>query len=185
MVLLNKFQIKSLLDSCNHVHQRTFIMLAIYTGMRHTEILSLKWSDVFLEKKLIKLRAKTTKAKRTRIVPLIPVLLMILAFHKKGLKQDRDHVVCYLGRKLTTFRKTWQLLMNELGWEYRIHDLRHHFITLLFSAGVNPRTIQEIAGHSTLNMTMKYAEYSDKYLEQEAKRVGVGRLELPTSTLSV
>ena len=30
-------------------------------------------------------------------------------------------------------RKTWQLLMNELGWEYRIHDLRHHFIMVLFS----------------------------------------------------
>ncbi len=63
--------------------------------------------------------------------------------------------------------------MNELGWEYRIHDLRHHFITLLFSVGVNPRTIQETAGHSTLNMTMKYAEYSDKYLEQAAKEIGI------------
>ncbi len=168
MVLLNEFQIKSLLDSCNHVHQRTFIMLAIYTGMRHTEILSLKWDDVFLEKKLIKLRAKTTKAKRTRIVPLIPILLKYLTF----IKQECDHVVCYLGRKLVIFRKSWSTITKKAGLTHlRIHDLRHHFITLLTTSGVPNRIIQEIAGHGNLAMTERYSNLSVDHIEEVAGEI--------------
>ena len=122
-----------------------------------------------LDKKYLQLEAENTKAKKARTIPIIPILETYL----KKLKRKCQYVVCYAGKRINSFSMTWKLLMNNLDWSYRIHDLRHHFITLLFSSGVNPRMIQKIAGHATLNMTMKYAEYSDKYLKKEAEEVGI------------
>ena len=169
-LLLSEEQIRSLLGSCRQEHQRTFIMLAIFTGMRHSEILSLKWSDVFLKERFIKLRAETTKVKKTRIIPLVSMLGEYLA----RVSRQSEHVVSYLGRRLTTFRKSWDIIMARCGFQFklRIHDLRHHFITMLVNGGTPLRHIQEIVGHSDLAMTERYSNLSQDYLSGVAKEIG-------------
>ena len=170
MVLLNEEQIRSLLGSCREEYQRTFIMLAIFTGMRHSEILSLKWSDVISSKGMIRLRAETTKAKKTRIIPLVKMLREYLATVTK----KSEYVVSYLGRRLMTFRKSWQHIMARCSFKFklRIHDLRHHFITMLVNSGTPLRQIQEIVGHSNLVMTERYSNLNQDYLSGVAKKIG-------------
>ena len=168
MVLLNEEQIRSLLSSCKQEYQRTFIMLAIFTGMRHSEILSLKWSDVFLKERFIKLRAETTKAKKARIIPLIPLLLKYLF----SIKKECDHVVCYMGKRIYKFKKSWGLITKKAKLSgLRIHDLRHHFITLLTTSGVANRYIQMIVGHSDLAMTEHYSNLSTGHIEKVAGEI--------------
>ena len=56
--------------------------------------------------------------------------------------------------------------MKKLGWSYRIHDLRHHFITVLVNSGTPLRQIQEIVGHSDLSMTERYSNISIGHIEK-------------------
>ena len=170
MVLLNKEQISSLLGNCKHEYQRTFIMLAIFTGMRHSEILSLKWSDIILSKGMIRLRAETTKAKKTRIIPLVKVLREYLS----RVTKSSEYVVSYLGKKLMSFSESWKRIITQCGFDFnlRIHDLRHNFVTMLVNSGTPLRQIQEIVGHSDLAMTQRYSNLNQDYLLGVAKEIG-------------
>ena len=57
------------------------------------------------------------------------------------------------------------------------HTLRHTFISRLVMAGVDLRTVQELAGHREIKMTMRYA-----HLAPEQKRRAIGLLEKQVST---
>ncbi len=186
MKFLSEEQISTLLERAHLPHQKTFLMLALYTGMRHSEILSLKWEDVFLKEKYIQLKAENTKTKTSRIIPIIDALNNYLNDYLTELSDDinksetktqrgrkSDYLVSFLGKRLVTFRKSWQSLTRGLDWaeDFHIHDLRHHFITLLFSSNINPYEIQKIAGHSDLKMTMRYAELSEGYQQKRAQEI--------------
>jgi len=81
-VLLPEEETK-LLDSCPEC-LRTIVLTAIHTGMRRAEILNLKWEDVNLEKREIKVRK--TKSGRIRTIPINEKLFSRLSTlkHKKG-----------------------------------------------------------------------------------------------------
>ncbi len=128
MILLEPKQVEELFSVCKYEHQRLFLLLALTMGMRHGELLSLKWQDIFLDKGFIRLRAENTKARKTRILPLIPFVVEYL----KRYKRDSEYVIAFLGKLIVTFRKELaehKEPESRLSWdasELRIHDLRHN-----------------------------------------------------------
>lgn len=60
----------------------------------------------------------------------------------------------------------------KLGKDAVFHTLRHTYISRLVMAGVNLRVVQELAGHKTISMTMRYA-----HLAREHKQQAIGLLE--------
>jgi integrase len=77
---------------------------------------------------------------------------------------------------MTDSRNTWKSVTKKAGVEdFRFHDLRHTAATRMAEAGVDIRMIAELLGHSTIQMTMRYAHATD-----DAKRRAAEALEAYT-----
>ena len=60
--------------------------------------------------------------------------------------------------------------------DFRLHDPRHDFGSRLAAKGAHPKTIQELMGHTTFEMTMRYTHFSS-----EQKQVAIALLEEVTT----
>jgi len=135
---------------------RPIMLMALKTGMRLGEIISLKWKDVDLAHETISLTH--TKAKKLRQLPVHPELKEVLA----GLPRASEYVFCGAsGNKLGingSLRKAFDALKNKVGLsDLTFHALRHNFASELIAKGADVRTVQEYMGHSSLRMLQRYA----------------------------
>lgn len=138
-----------------------FIRLALHTGCRKNELLTLKWSDVSMERRYILLRPEQTKSNKRRAIPLNKTALQAL----QSLLQDNQTQWVFARRKNGTvgervkaldwlFRKAVKLAGIE---DFRIHDLRHTFASWLVSEGVELVKVRDLLGHTSIKMTERYA----------------------------
>jgi integrase len=152
---------KRLLAACDCVRShylRPAVLLALNTGMRRGEILSLEWQRVDLIHGRIRiLNAKTKSSARS--IPLNATsyaLLCEIARSKKSFlvfPSNRKVGERFLDLK-KGFKKAVQLARIT---PIRFHDLRHTFATRLVQAGVDIITVQHLLGHAKISMTARYA----------------------------
>lgn len=159
---------------------RAMILVACRTGLRLGELLALRWVDVDLEGgRLVVRRAVsrgvvgTPKNGRTREVGLSNQATGALRDHaRRGplVFSARD------GSMLTKGATKWPLWsaskaagIRRIGW----HVLRHTFASHLVMRGAPIKTVQELMGHSTIEMTMRYA-----HLSPDARREAVELLDV-------
>ncbi len=155
---------KLLLDSSTP-WLREIIILAINTGMRQDEILSLQWSQIDLFRRVVCLLITKNKEKRT--IPLNQTVIDLLKS-----KNRVRHISGYLfpsqaGTKLdaSNLLKYFYDAREKSGLEdVRFHDLRHTFATRLAQAGVDLYVIKELLGHKTITMTLRYAHHNPESL---------------------
>jgi excisionase family DNA binding protein len=130
-------------------HFRPFLIIALNTGMRRGEILSLNWPQVDFRSRLVHV-IKTKRAKN-RIVPMNKTLYETLqALRAEASGTDKVYAWKHVQDAFEKARTAAKL--NGL----RLHDLRHTFATRLIQSGVDVFTVQKILGHSTITMTMRY-----------------------------
>ncbi len=156
------------------------IFFGIRTGLRFGEISELRWSDVnikigrmMIRRSFYKGEITTPKGGRERELPLSSQTVELLKqhHHQKGqivfCKTDGER------RSYSTVRDGLELCCKKAGLR-RItpHVLRHTFASHLAMKGVPIKTIQELLGHATIDMTMRYA-----HLSPEVKREGVNLLD--------
>lgn len=140
-----------------------YLLLLMHTGMRPSEAAGLRWSDIDLDGRLVKL--ETTKTVM-RYVPLTKAVEEVLrSMRPKDMEkctyvflptrqENSTHprlVAChYFKRSFDTARKLAKLE------DVHLHDLRHTAASHLLMAGVDLRTLAEILGHKTLQMVHRY-----------------------------
>lgn len=144
---------------------KTMILFAVRTGLRLGEILALRWDDVDLVRGQISVQravargvVSSPKSGRQRHVPLSPEIVSALKAHRhlRG-----DLVFCKLTGAMLTKEQSkhplWRACkragIRRVGW----HKLRHSFASHLAMRGVPIKVIQELLGHATMEMTMRYA----------------------------
>ncbi len=147
---------------------RTMIHLAVRTGLRMGELLALRWSDVDLEKGQIRVCRSvsrgvvtTPKSGRSREVPLCDDVLQALKAYRH---LRSDLVFCteqggMLNKnrcKHPIRRACRRAGLRRIGW----HVLRHTFASHLVMKGAPLKAVQELLGHATIEMTMRYAHLS-------------------------
>jgi integrase len=147
---------------------RTMILVGLRTGMRQGELLALRWEDVDLVAGRITVRQNavwglvgTPKSGKGREIALGEEVLAALKAHRhlRG-----PLVFCAMdGAMLTSGEMKWPLWrsckragLRRIGW----HVLRHTFASHLVMRGAPLRAIQELLGHATIMMTMRYAHLS-------------------------
>lgn len=135
---------------------RPIILMALKTGMRQGEILSLRWKEVDLAHDTISVTH--TKAKKLRQIPMHPALKETL----ESLPRTSVYVFCNkLGDKFHqngVVRDAYDKLKTDIGMpELTFHALRHNFASELIAKGADIRTVQEYMGHSSLRMLQRYA----------------------------
>ena len=128
------------------------IKLLIFTGARLSEILSLQWNWVSLERGEVRLPDSKTGAKT---IHLPPPALEVLA----GLPRLEGNPYVLGARRSTTFiEKPWRRIRVAAGLEdVRLHDLRHAFASVAASAGMGLPIIGKMLGHTQAQTTQRYA----------------------------
>lgn len=175
-----KFWSKSeIADILNTVmpHYREIYEFMYYTGVRKEEIMYLTWDDVNLDRKepSIAIQAKefvpgkhwTPKSKQRRIIPLNTRAAEIIRSQTRS--ESNNWVFhgpqggqLHPDRLLTTLKGA----LRKLGYTGTVHKLRHSFASHLVMSGVGIETVSRLLGHSSIEMTMKYAHLAPDHLRK-------------------
>ena len=158
-----------LLKHCDR-RLKTLILAGADTGFRAGELRSLLWRDVDFARGTVSVASFYTKNGDPRCNPMTKRLEQALREWKHGPGSRKDGLVFGPQQWRTAFERAKKLA--GLGKDVVFHTLRHTYISRLVMADVNIRTVQELAGHRTITMTMRYA-----HLGPEHKRRAVGLLD--------
>lgn len=180
-------------DSSNY-NQYAFLL---QTGLRTGELIGLKWSDIDFEKRVIHIqrsmefrysvgewRIGEPKSKSGyREVPLTEEAVTILKNQREKLKQIKvvnmqfaDHVfLCRKGEptKNSAYDTSLLKLCDKAGIDrFSMHVLRHTFATRCIEAGMRPKTLQIILGHSNVGITMNlYVHVTEDEKVKEVEKI--------------
>ena len=163
-------QIRKLLE-VSPPHLRNIIIVAVSTGMRQNELLSLTWRDVDLENGFISVNDPKNSEPRK---------VLVLGKTKELLKTMRDttqstRVFCdayghsYAARTLLMQLK---LALSTIGiYDMTFHDLRHTCATWMGMTGEQPQTIKDHLGHKDIRMTLRYTHISSDQKVNAVKKL--------------
>ncbi|HEU5409897.1 MAG TPA: site-specific integrase, partial [Candidatus Acidoferrales bacterium] len=152
-------------------HLRPVLTLAFFSGMRSGEIKNLRWSNVSLAEKEIRLDAGTTKNDEPRSIPLIGELPEMLAILRQK-NPDGKFVFTRNGKPLASFRKAWTAACSRAGLDGLLfHDLRRAGVRNLVRAGVPERVAMAISGHKTRAVFERYNIVSGRDLRDAGRKL--------------
>jgi site-specific recombinase XerD len=147
-------------EACSH--HLPELDLALNTGLRLGEQYNLTWDCISFERKLLTI--PLSKNGCTRHVPLNEAAISAL---RKAHTQSNEHRWVFLncfGQQLKSPRQWFEEAVESAGiTEFTWHCLRHTFASRLIMAGVDLRTAQELMGHKTIQMTVRYAHLAPKH----------------------
>jgi site-specific recombinase XerD len=157
---------------------------ALNTGLRLGEMYNLEWEDVNLEKRVVTvLRSKNGD---TRRVPLNGPAVVALETLNNGGKAKGPVFLNTRGERLTSPRYWFDPSIEKAGIEdFTWHCLRHTFASRLVMAGVDLRTVQELLGHKSIQMTCRYSHLAPTHqlaAVEKLAEVGKGQPETSTDT---
>jgi integrase len=194
----NEEDLKIFLDAARETDYYPIFYLALFTGMRRSEMLALRWADIdfiyaqiSVSRSLHHLRSGETifrqpkSAKGSRTIALPPsTVLALKKYHKKQpilhlvvgkSLTDEDLVFSHIdGKPLLpdTITHAWIKLVHKTGLKnIRLHDARHTHASLMLKQGIHPKVVQERLGHSSIQITLDtYSHVAPGLQDAAAKR---------------
>jgi integrase len=158
-------------------------VLAITTGMRQGELFGLRWADVNLRTRSLRLvrQLETRSSRRQVLLPRIAV--DALKRHHDRQDQERrligagweDNGLVFpnqVGRPINPSNfmpRDFYPLLERAGLpRMRFHDLRHSAATLLLELGIHPKVVSEMLGHSQIGITLDLYSHVTATMQQHA-----------------
>ena len=174
---LTPAQLKRLIDTLDRDEDQVaanVMRLALFTGMRRSEIFRLKWDNIDSERGFITI--EDPKGGRNQTIPLNPSASSIF----NGIERREGNPFVFPGRKegshLTDCRKSISRIAKaaRLPKGFRpLHGLRHVYASMLASSGkVDMYTLQRLLTHKDFSMTQRYAHLRDDALKKAAAVAG-------------
>lgn len=156
-----------------------YLLIMMHTGMRPSEAAGLKWGDVDLDARLVKLYVTKTDSRNVPLTKKAESALrsirptdaqvdtpVFLAGSNLSSKRLKDLPSLYFRRAFDNARKK-----AGLG-DITLHDLRHTAASHLLMEGVDLRTLAEILGHRTMQMVLRYTHLHNKHLKDAIETIG-------------
>ncbi len=179
---LSPREARTLLQEARGDRLEALYALAVTLGLRQGELLGLRWDDVDLDARKLRVKHQLQRARDGSGLKLVPTKtrkgrsiklgvsdVSVLEAHRGrqaeekrrscGLYEDRNLVFAtQIGTPLdasNVVRRSFKPLLRAAGLpDIRFHDLRHTCATLLFGKGLHPKIVQERLGHSSISVTM-------------------------------
>ncbi len=172
------------------------VIVCLYTGIRLGELLSLKWEDIDFERGMMHITKTTCVLKRgdkyvqivdkpkskagERDIPLSKNLIEMLQSHQlqsKGewvLSNCRGNMV-----SPSAYQKTFANILKKCGISKKgFHSLRHTFATRAIEFGMDVKTLSEILGHTSPNITLsRYAHSMLSYKIEMMNKIGMMQIK--------
>ena len=172
-----------LLDACRpHADLYLAVVLALTTGARQAEIMTLRWGQIDFKRQVITL--PKTKNGETRSIPLVGEANTLLKERAKvrNIKDDRLFPPNENAKKAQNInlRQPWEAALKKAAIaNFHWHDMRHTVASFLAMSGVSLVEIAKLLGHRTMQMVARYSHLSDGHIvatgEKLAARLGVGQ----------
>jgi integrase len=161
---------------------RTFVTVALHTGMRRGELRALKWEHVDFSTGTIHI--PQDKAGDGRWVTMNSVAREALLSVKREQKILSPYVFCSTtGRFLWNWEREWRPALEAAEIpNFRFHDCRHTFASRLVMAGVDLYTVQRAGGWKTQVMVQRYAHLSPDHIKAAVERLARGTSGPATGT---
>jgi len=192
---MSESEIQTFLKAAENTGYYALYYTILFTGMRRSEILALRWCDVDLllctisvSRSLHRLKhgeyiyRPPKSAKGRRVIALSPSTVQVLKRHQESVITDRlmlgtslkdtDLVFAkYDGYPIRpdTITRAWSDLAKKYGiTAHRLHDARHSHASLMLKQGIHPRIVQERLGHSTISVTLDIYSHVTPGLQEAA-----------------
>jgi integrase len=164
-------------------HWLAYVIIALaHTGMRIGELAGLRWSDVNLTQNTIRVAderasqrkqkagtARTTKGRRSRVIPLHATLKrtllklprrddgLVLHAFQGGKLLPRNVLQAFIDEVIEPLKEKFPAPAGEIGFEHgRLHSFRHFFCSQAFLGGASEGEIREWLGHADSKMVEHY-----------------------------
>ena len=155
-------------------HLRPILFTAIHTGMRKSEILSLKWCNIDLENNIITVEPTNTKSKRLKRIPINSTLRRVLLEQKLKTSFSENVFLNPEGKPYQrgdSLKRCFEGALRRANIQgLRFHDLRHTAATRMIESGASIVAVSKILGHSSLITTMRYS-HPDNSLREAVEKL--------------
>lgn len=155
-------------------HRNRAILETLYScGLRVSELVNLRYSDIFYDEGFIRVIGKGNKQ---RLVPVAPSVKKEIEYYEDSMRKDLNIVkgsenIVFLNRRGAQLTREMiftiiKKLAAEIGLKKNVspHTFRHSFATHLLEGGANLRAIQEMLGHESITTTEIYTHLDQTFL---------------------
>lgn len=134
---------------------RDFLILLLLTGLRKTEAMTLKWSDIDFDGRYMIVRE--TKNGRDHTLPLTDILIALL----QGRANDSEYVFPGPNGHMISPYKAIEGIQKQIGIKFSPHDIRRTFLAVAKVAGVDFSVRKQLVNHTPQDVTSKHYEVQD------------------------
>jgi integrase/recombinase XerD len=168
-VVLNRNEIFNLIEKTENIKHRLIIELLYSTGLRLSECVNLKYSNIDLSDGIGWVRSG--KGSKDRIFIISEIFKKDLLHYIENTKPNtKGYIFLVNGKKMSTrgIQYVIKTAANRAGIDkdVHVHTLRHSFATHLLENGVDIRKIQKLLGHSNLQTTQIYTQVSSEEIKK-------------------
>jgi len=164
--------VKQLFAVIDHPRDRAIVLLLLRTGMRIGELLDTRLADVDLNEQKIEIMV-AQKSRVGRVVYLSEDACAILRQWLVDRSRKSDYLFHGMGRPRLSYeavRGRFERYLSRAGLAeagYSLHSLRHTYASELLNAGMRLECLQQLLGHSCIEMTRRYARLTDTTRREE------------------
>ncbi|MBU4220677.1 MAG: tyrosine-type recombinase/integrase [Euryarchaeota archaeon] len=168
-VVLNRNEIINLIEKTENLKHKLIIELLYSTGLRLSECVNLKYSNIDLSEGIGWVRSG--KGSKDRIFIISEIFKKDLLHYIENTKSNtKGYIFLVNGKKMSTrgIQYAIKTAAKRAGIEkdVHVHTLRHSFATHLLENGVDIRKIQKLLGHSNLQTTQIYTQVSSEEIKK-------------------
>lgn len=167
--VLSKSEVKLIVNAHSNIKHKMMLSLIYACGLRRSELLHLKPTDIDSKRGIIIIRQ--SKGKKDRIAPLSEKILHMLRHYYIAYKPKTWLFEGHIAGELYSEKSIQSVLKQALQKAgitkpVTLHWLRHSFATHLLESGTDLRYIQELLGHNSSKTTEIYTHVSTKSIQQ-------------------
>lgn len=177
-ILNDFFKRVSNLNSDYRPWLKVFFTLAAQTGMRRSELIGMRWSDIHKTAYGLTVRLNDTKSGYSRLVYLTETCQKDLLALKTCQEPHTEHPNLIGGNIFPFTRhyasRKFHELMNAIGYpEIRLHDLRHTALTGMANAGFSLKELMAQSGHRTAAVASRYLHVDEKTIRRKFNKLSI------------
>ena len=167
-IIPSKEEMVKIITKCEDIELLCFIMLAAGSGLRRTEIATLKVTDIIKGRNTISVIGKGQRERKTVIDEA--TLEVLRRYYVTKREENNEYLFSRKSYKgyvsADEITRKLQKYLNGLGMKYTMHDFRRVFATVMYEAGVEIVAIKRYLGHDSIETTMKYINI-EKYEQKK------------------